>query len=173
MRRRWSHVPVAALLVSGTLASAGGVAAAQETDCARALWAAPIETVEMPEGWTWSSLTVQMDGGWSGSIGKPRAASESASDFDDKTDDIYFDVECNADPQAFMEARSRARAAWPERYSDIDAIEVGDLSMAFGYEDGIAVDWAHGTVYGIVYGDDAVDPTEVRDFALALDRLLP
>jgi hypothetical protein len=173
MRRRSSHALLAVLLVSGTLATAGDMATAQEADCARALWAVPIETVEMPDGWVWSSLTVQMDGGWSGSIGKPKADSQIASDFDDKTDDIYFDVECNADPQAFMEARSRARAAWPDRYSDIDAIEVGDLSMAFGYADGIAVDWAHGAVYGIVYGDDAVDPTAVRDFAQALDGLLP
>ncbi len=173
MRLRSTHAVLASLLVTGTLASAGSVAVAQEADCARALWALPIENVELPEGWTWSSLTVRMDGGWGGSIEMPKPESEITSDFDDKTYDIYFDVECNADPRAFMDARSRSREPWPEKYSDIDAIEVGDQSMAFEYAQGVALDWAHGTAYGTVYANDTADLTAVEDFALALDALLP
>lgn len=173
MRRRSSHALLAALLASGALISAGNTVVAQEADCARAMWAIPIETVELPEGWTWSSLTVQMDGGWSGSIEKRKPDSEITSEFGDDSYDIYFDVECNADPQAFLDARSRSREAWPDRYSDIDGLEVGDESMAFEYADGVALDWAHGAVYGIVYGHDAADQSAVEEFALALDALLP
>jgi hypothetical protein len=174
MRLRSTHALLASLLVTGTLASAGGVAAAQEGDCARALWAVPIEAVELPEGWTWSSLTVRMDGGWGGSIEMPKPESEITSDYDDKTDDIYFDVECIADPQAFLDARRRSREVWPDKYRDIDVAGVGDQSVAFGYpEGGTVLDWANGMIYGTVHGDEAVDASAVEDFALALDALLP
>ncbi len=174
MRLRSTHAVLASLLVTGTLASAGSVAVAQEADCARALWALPIENVVLPEGWTWSSLTVRMDGGWGGSIEMPKPESEITSEYDDKTYDIYFDVECNADPRAFIDARRRSREAWPDKYRDTDATEVGDQSMAFEYADGsTALDWANGTVYGTVYGDDSADSSVVEDFALALDAFLP
>lgn len=174
MRLRSTHAVLASLLVTGTLAATGGVAAAQEADCARALWALPIESVELPEGWTWSSLTVQMDGGWGGSIEMPKPESDVASDYDDKTYDIYFDVECNADPQAFIDARTRSREIWPDKYRDIEAVQVGDQSVAFGYpEGGTILDWANGTVYGTVYGDDAAESSAVEALALALDALLP
>ena len=173
MRRHSGHAFLAALLVAGALASAGGIAAAQEPECARAMWAVPIETVELPDGWTWSSLTAQMDGGWSGSIEQGRPDAEVTSDLEDKTDDIYFDLECNPDPQAFLDARSRVRSVWPDRYGDVDAVDVGDQSVAFEYANGIGLDWAHGTIYGTVYGADSADPAAVEDLALALDALLP
>ena len=173
MRRRSGQAALAALLVAGALASAGGIAAAQEPECARAMWAVPIETVELPDGWTWSSLTAQMDGGWSGSIEKGSADSEATSDIEDMTDDIYFDLECNPDPQAFMDARSRVRSVWPDRYGDVEAVEVGDQSVAFEYANGIGLDWAHGMVYGTVYGADSADLATIEDVALALDAVLP
>ena len=174
MRLRSTHAVLASLIVTGTLAATGGVAAAQEADCARALWAVPIESVELPEGWTWSSLTVRMDGGWGGSIEMPKPDSEIASEYDDKTYDLYFDVECIADPGAFMDARRRAREIGLVEYRDIEAVQVGDLSVAFGYpEGGMVLDWANGTVYGTVYGDDDAESSAVEEFALALDALLP
>ncbi len=178
MRRRSGQAFLSALLVAGALGSAGGIAAAQEAtaqepECARAMWAMPIETVELPDGWAWSSLTAQMDGGWSGSIEKGLPDSEGTSDFEDKTDDIYFDLECNPDPQAFMEARSRVRSVWPDRYGDVEAVEVGDQSVAFEYANGIGLDWAHGMVYGTVYGADSAGAAAIEDLALALDAVLP
>ncbi len=64
--------------------------------------------------------------------------------------------------------------SWPDKYRDIDAIQVGDQSVAFGYPEGdIVLDWANGTVYGTVSGHDTADSSAVEDFALALDALLP
>jgi hypothetical protein len=173
MRRRLRHT-LLAVVVLGALASTGGAATAQDADCARALWAVPIETLELPEGWTWSSLTALPDGGWSGSIETPKPDSEVASGFDDATDDIYFAVECTPDPGAFIEARSRARDMWPDAYRDISTIEVGDSSLALQSSDGsTGLDWANGTVYGTIHANDDADWSAVEDFALALDALLP
>ena len=173
MRRRSGQAVLAASLVAGALASTGGIAVAQESECASAMWAVPVETVALPDGWTWSSLTAQMDGGWSGSIEKGPADADVTSGLEDMTDDIYFDLECNPDPQAFMDARSRARSVWPDRYGEVDTVEVGDQSIAFEYANGIGLDWAHGMVYGTVYGADSADPSAIEDLALALDALLP
>jgi hypothetical protein len=157
------------------LAAGGGPATAQAADCARALWAVPIETLDLPEGWSLSDLSPSPTGGWRGSL-EMLVPEADADDEVATADRISIALACIPDSRVWMDVDARARALFPDRYRDIGAVEVGDLSTAFRdteRDTGSVLQWANNMVVGTVSAEDTVDWSTVEDVALALDALLP
>ena len=115
---------VAGLVLMVALVAGGGPATAQDADCARSLWATPIETLDLPEGWSWNYL-YPSDAGWEGYIEFRRPEEDQFGFFDH----IHLGLKCRPDPQAAMDAGVRARSLFPD-FQDLDAVQVGEGLIA-------------------------------------------
>jgi hypothetical protein len=166
---------LAGLVLTLALVAGGGPATAQDVDCARAVWALPIESLDLPEGWSLSELSPSPTGGWQGSL-EIQSVEGDTEDEVATTDRISFALACIPDSRVWMDVDARARALFPDRYRVIGAVEVGDLSTAFRDTErngGSALRWANDMVVGTVSADHAVDWSTVEDVALELDAILP
>lgn len=162
---------VLATLLAGSMALSGSsVALAQDPACLQPVYAIPIESVDLPDGWTWDSL-LPTEFGWRGSHHSPT------------TEYLSFSIQCMADAAGFLAAKSRTFAIDEPEARISSVVPVGDEVLAYSYEwEGYDAEtmyksnyitWRNDSVVAQVYGDEDADWSELEDLALAIDALLP
>ncbi len=170
-------VAIATMLLAGT--STGVLA--QPEGCGAALRDAPIETVQLPEGWEWETLLLEPQGMpyWFFSIQDPSAGSASGA------------ISCTDDAAGLFVRRDEVDRAVgvPSRHAipigsgdpEIDAtvaaevILIGDASRAThdALWDYTTLQWRKADFVGEIRASGGLDFADVEAMALALDALLP
>ena len=175
--RAFHAVTIATMLLTCT---AVGVQA-QAEDCGPALREAPIETVQLPEGWEWDALLLEAQGmpGWFIATQDPSAGSASVV------------IRCTDDAARLLARRDEvdrvvgvpSRHAIPIGSGDpeidgtiaTEVVPIGDESRAThdALWDFTTLEWRHGAIVGEIRASGGLDFADVEEFALALDTLLP
>ncbi len=170
-------VTIALMLLAGTALGAQ----AQPEECGAALREAPIETVQLPEGWEWETLWLEAQGmpGWFFSIQDPSAGSASGT------------ISCMDDAATLFARRDEVDSTIgvPSRHAipigsgdpEIDArvatgvVQVGDASRAThdALWDFTTLQWRNADFVGEIRASGGLDFADVEAMALALDALLP
>jgi hypothetical protein len=167
---------LAGLFTSLVFAGAAGPVAAQDTvDCARAVWAMPVETLEVPEGWAWNGVAPLSSGGVYGSLTETRVEVGAT----DTVPVVSFRVTCVPDADAYLDSVERMQASGLDADNRVVSVPpIGDRVVAWRteaeYANRVTLEWAHGgDVLASVVADAEVDWTTVEDFARSLDAMLP
>jgi hypothetical protein len=176
MRSRLPPMLLAGLFTSVAFAGGAGPVTAQDTvDCARAVWALPVETLEVPEGWAWNGVTPLSSGGLYGSLTETRVAVGAT----DTVPVVSFRVTCVPDATAYLDSVQRLQESGLDAENSLVSVApIGDRVVArrteAEYASRVTIEWAHGAdVLTSVMADAEVDGMAVEDFARSLDAMLP
>ena len=174
MARR-SRPVVAALLAGALAAGSTGVASADFDECVAQLRDVPLETLELPSGFAWNSLTWAKYGAarWEGSI------------IDREDSGVALDVvlTCSYDAAADM-ARSGEIASFLGWETRLDVTLIGDESLALRDDNPentffggvMSIEWRNGAIIGVVSdrrGADDQDVGMLEQLAQDVDARLP
>ena len=166
---------MAALLAGVLAAGSAGVASANVDECVAQLRDVPLETLELPSGFAWNSLTWAKYGvaRWEGSI------------VDREESGVALDVilTCSYDAAADM-ARSGEIASFLGWETRLDVTLIGDESLALRDDDPdntffgglMSIEWRDGAIIGVVNdrrGADYQDFGMLEQLAQDVDALLP
>lgn len=164
----------------GLLASMAVPVHGQTGVCGSALRDAPMETVQLPEGWQWDALQLEPSGmpGWALFIQDPTSGS------------AYAQIYCSEDTARLFARRDEVDrlVGVPSRHAipigsgdpEIDAtvatevVLIGDESRAThdAMGDFTTLQWRNGDIVGEIRASGGLDFADVEDFALALAALL-
>jgi hypothetical protein len=176
MRSRLRPMLLAGLFTSIAFAAGAGPVSAQDTvDCARAAWAMPVETLEVPEGWAWNGVTPMSSGGVYGSLTETQVEVGAT----DTVPVVSFRVTCVPDAMAYLDSVQRLQESGLDAENSVVSVApIGDRVVAWRteaeYAGRMTIEWAHGgDLLTSVTADAEVDWTTVEDFARSLDAMLP
>jgi hypothetical protein len=161
MRAVTSRSAIAVFVVVGLSLATAGAASAHDDACELRLREAPIETVELPDGWDWDFFTLEHQGAPS------FEASIDAGGFA-----VSLELSCVSDPEGmFVRLEELRQVADNDK---IGVVEIGDGAMATReFSDFPTIRWRHDDIVGQVRGCDAVDYGDLEVFAQRVDELLP
>ena len=176
MRSRLRPMLLAGLFTSAAFAGGAGPVTAQDTvECARAVWAMPVETLEVPQGWAWNGVTPLSSGGVYGSLTESQVEVVAT----DTVPVVSFRVTCVPDANAYLDSVERMQESGLNAENSLVSVApIGDRVVAWRteaeYASRVTIEWAHGAdVLASVMADAEVDWTTVEDFARSLDAMLP
>ena len=152
---------IAVLVVVGMGLTAAGVASAHDDSCELRLRDAPIETVELPDGWAWDFFTLERHGAPS------FEASIDAGGFA-----VNLELSCVSDPEGlFIRHEELRQVAGNDK---IGVVPIGDESLATReFSDFPTIRWRHEDIVGQLRAHDRVDYGDMEVFAQRIDELLP
>jgi hypothetical protein len=152
---------VAVLVVVGVGLTSASVVTAHETACELRLREAPIETVELPDGWAWDFFTLERHGAPS------FEASIDANGFA-----VNVELSCVSDPEGlFVRLEELRQVADNDK---LGVIEIGDESQATReFSDFPTIRWRHEDIVGQLRAFDDVDYGDMEVFAQRIEELLP
>lgn len=137
------------------------VVSAHEDACELRLREAPIETVELPDGWAWDFFTLERHGAPS------FEASIDAGGFA-----VNLELSCVSDPEGLFVRLEELRLVADN--DKIGVVEVGDEALAAReFLDFPTIRWRHDDIVGQLRANDGVDYGDLELFAERVDELLP
>ena len=152
---------IAACAIVGVALATAGVASAHEDACELRLREAPIETVELPDGWAWDFFTLERHGAPS------FEASIDAGGFA-----VNLELSCVSDPQGMFDRLEQLRVVAGN--DKIGVVEIGDEALAAReFLDFPTIRWRHDDIVGQLRANEGGDYGNLEVFAQRLDELLP
>ena len=149
------------LIVLGMTTVTAGVASAHDEACELRLRQAPIETVELPDGWVWDFFTLEENGAPS------FQASIDAGGFA-----VNLELSCVSDPEGLFVRLDELRQVADN--DKIGVVQIGDEAQAAReFSEFPTIRWRHDDIVGQVRACDAVDYGDMEDFAAGVEALLP
>jgi hypothetical protein len=161
MRAITPRSAIAIFVVMGLSLVTAGPASAHEDACELRLREAPLETVELPDGWSWDFFTLERHGAPS------FEASIDAAGFA-----VNLELSCVSDPEGlFIRLEELRQIADNDK---IGVVEIGDEALAAReFSDFPTIRWRHEDIVGQLRASDGVDYGDLEVFAQRVDRLLP
>jgi hypothetical protein len=161
MRAITPRSAIAIFVVMGLSLVTAGPASAHEDACELRLREAPLETVELPDGWAWDFFTLERHGA---------PSFEASIDADGFA--VNLELSCVSDPEGlFIRLEELRQIADNDK---IGVVEIGVEALAAReFCDFPTIRWRHEDIVGQLRASDGVDYGDLEVFAQRLDELLP